>query len=943
MIGRALGQYVIAERIGAGSMGEVYRAHDTRLERDVALKVVAKTLIEDEQAHKRLQKEARALSRLNHPNIAAVYDFDIVDEVAFVAMELVPGVDLRNRISTGALPEKDVINLGAQAADALQAAHVAGVVHRDLKPANIRITPEGRLKVLDFGLAARVARPEEVSKFATQTISSEIAGTVPYMPPEQLRGEPADPRSDIYSLCAVLYEMATGVRPFDARPEALLIEQILNEAPAPPRGRNPRVSPALEALVLKGLEKSPERRYQSTRELLVDFERLRTPATETVRPPSRRRALWLPASRIQWTAAVVTVASLLGIVAWLMWRGPLSGPVLSFSARDWILVADFDNQTGEAVFDTSLATAFSIGLGQSTYANLVPKARIEDALRRMGRKDSPRIDEQLGREICVREGVRGLLTPGISRIGQRYALSAKLVDPRSGAGVKSYVEQATSADGILDALGRIGDAVRRDLGESLASIRQDGRPLPQVTTASLEALQSYADGGILWRKGQYREALVHYQRAVERDREFAMAHSAIGSAYLSFVVNEPALGKKHLDQALALAERTTERERMILQATYQATVGARGYAVDLYRAYLYRYPDDYSIRYNFGGLLRELSRFDEAAAEYQEVLRLSPGNASAFINLATAHVQAGRARDALVAYDKAFALEPTWKTGGNLNHEYGFTLVRAARTADARDVFGLALTSREERPRGLRSLALLDLYGGKYRDARARLIEAVRLNQTLSRSLSVGRDLFFLAIVAEGLGARHQALAYLDQASEALQKTSGLGFLARVGVAYARAGELAKARRLLPVTQRLLREGDPAQRDEVLRLEGELLVAEGQTDAGLRLLTEAHQQLGGTPVLTKESLAHAYERSGNVDTALTGYEELLREDALGWEPQQAWLAAHYHLARIHVKRGDPSRAQARLDTLLALWQEADPDLPLLQAARQLRNQLSGIR
>ena len=669
MIGRSLGHYTVVERLGAGGMGEVYRARDARLERDVALKVVASNVADDEDARRRLRKEALTLSSLSHPNIAVVYDFNVVDGVTFVVMELVPGSDLRDRMNRGALDEKEVVTLGAQAADALQAAHAAGVVHRDLKPANLRLTPQGRLKVLDFGLAARVETSGDVSRLATETAAVRIAGTLPYMAPEQLRGEPADPRSDVYALCVVLYEMATGIRPFDARPDALLINQILNEAPKPPRERQPLISAGLEALILKGLDKDPERRYQTARELLVDLERLRTLSSlaspELVKtPPSRAR------SAIRWMAAVMALTTTVAVLG-LIWRESLfGGPVLSFAPRDWILVADFDNQTGEAVFDNSLATAFTIGLRQSSYANVVPRARIDEALGRMQRKDTPRIDETLGREIAVREGVRALLAPAISRVGQQYVIFAKLVDPQSGAEVRSYGERASNADDILDALSRIGEALRRDLGESLESIRQDSRPLPKVTTASLEALQSFADGGELWRKASYKEALVHYQRAIDRDPDFAMAHAAIGGALVSFVFNDSVRGKEHLDRAVALADRTSERERMFLQVTYQAALGNRADAADLYRAYLYRYPDDYTVRYNFGGLLRDLRRFDEAAAEYTEVLRLSPNNASAFINLGTSHSGAGRTEDALAAYDRAYALEPTWKTRGNLNHEY---------------------------------------------------------------------------------------------------------------------------------------------------------------------------------------------------------------------------------------------------------------------------------
>ena len=566
MVGRTIGHYEITECIGSGGMGEVYRAWDTRLERDVALKIVT-TDLSSADGDGQLRKEARSLSRLNHPNIATVHDFNTADGVTFVAMELVPGVDVRERLAMGPLPEREVLQIGAQAADALQAAHAAGVVHRDLKPANMRITPDGRLKVLDFGLAARALRPDEAGHLETETIELKVAGTVPYMAPEQLRGEPADPRSDIYSLSVVLFELATGKRPFSAKPEPVLIDKILN-APAPsPRSVLARVSPGLESIILKGLEKSPNRRYQSAQEMLIDLERLRTPTSTAVMAyagpsPLRQGLTWVAAAGL----AVVVLT-----LGWWVWRSTLDGPVLSFAPRDWIVVADFDNQTGEAVFDTTLATAFAVGLGQSAHANLLSRSRIDESLKRMGRTDTARIDRTIGREIAVREGVKALLAPGINRVGQQYVLSAELIDPQTGTTVRSYSERARAHDDILDALGLIVDAVRRDLGESLASIRTQSRPLPLVTTASLEALRQHTDGTLQWTRGRYEEAMVHFRSAVELDPDFAMAHAALGQAYLSFVSNQPKLGKQHLERALSLADRTTERERRYLQASVPRT------------------------------------------------------------------------------------------------------------------------------------------------------------------------------------------------------------------------------------------------------------------------------------------------------------------------------------------------------------------------------------
>ncbi len=293
MIGTTLGHYRVLEKIGAGGMGEVYRAHDERLERDVALKVLPAGTLAEEGARKRFRKEALALSKLNHPNIAAVYDFDTQDGVDFLVMEHIPGVTLSDKLGAQPLAEKELVRLGMQLAEGLAAAHERGVVHRDLKPGNLRVTPDGRLKILDFGLA-RVARPlSETARTESLTETQVAAGTLPYMAPEQLRGEQVDPRSDIYAVGVVLYEMATGRRPFAEKDRARLGAAIVEKALQAPSEINRRLSSGLENIILKALEKDPEHRYQSAKELSVDLRRLTMPPVATPRREPRRTIWWV--------------------------------------------------------------------------------------------------------------------------------------------------------------------------------------------------------------------------------------------------------------------------------------------------------------------------------------------------------------------------------------------------------------------------------------------------------------------------------------------------------------------------------------------------------------------------------------------------------------------------------------------------------------------------
>ena len=314
LIGRIVSHYRIIEKIGVGGMGEVYRAYDERLERDVAMKILHPGMLDGEPIRKRLRSEALALSKLNHPNIATVHDFDTQEGMDFLIMEYVAGETLTEKLHGASLAEKEVGRLGLQLAEGLTAAHEQGVIHRDLKPGNTRLTIDGRLKILDFGVAKLVRPPTETTATA-QTIStyesSGLAGTLSYMAPEQLRGELVDARSDIWSAGVLLYRMATGRAAFSDFDGGRLVTSILTKTPTPPRRVNQHLSSGLENIILKCLEKNPDDRYQSAKELAVDLRRLVIPSTATheIIPRSTRagKRIWVAAISAMLLAVVLAL------------------------------------------------------------------------------------------------------------------------------------------------------------------------------------------------------------------------------------------------------------------------------------------------------------------------------------------------------------------------------------------------------------------------------------------------------------------------------------------------------------------------------------------------------------------------------------------------------------------------------------------------------------
>ena len=286
MLGKNLGHYRVLEQIGAGGMGVVFLAHDEQLERDVAIKILPSGTLADESARKRFRKEALSLAKLNHPNIAIIHDFDTADDTDFLVTEYIAGESLDKMLANGALPSKEVVRLGLQLARGLSAAHAEGIIHRDLKPANLRLTSDGRLKILDFGLAQFAHSEADIAATASLTMSQQITGTLPYMAPEQLRGDPTDRRADIWAAGAVLYELATGSRPFPETHGPLLINAILNQEPVPARKKNPEISPGLESIIWKALRKNPADRYQSAAELEMDLRLLTAGVSPQTAGPS---------------------------------------------------------------------------------------------------------------------------------------------------------------------------------------------------------------------------------------------------------------------------------------------------------------------------------------------------------------------------------------------------------------------------------------------------------------------------------------------------------------------------------------------------------------------------------------------------------------------------------------------------------------------------------
>jgi eukaryotic-like serine/threonine-protein kinase len=931
MIGQTLGHYRILEKVGAGGTGVVYRALDEQLDREVAVKVLPAGTLSDETARKHFRKEALALAKLNHPNIETVYEFDTQEGVDFLVMEYFPGKTLADQLAAGTLPEKEVIALGIQIASALEEAHERGIVHRDLKPANIAITAKGSAKVLDFGLAKLLQHSDDGTTEAW-TDSQAGAGTLPYMSPEQLKGQRVDARADIYTIGAVLYEMATGRRAFRDAAISRLIESILHQAPASVRSLNPRVSLELDSIILKCLDKDSDRRYQSAKELLVDLRRLQPTSSGIVPLPAPPR-IWGKALKRS-AYALTGLLVLAGLTAMNVggWRDRLLGRARAprvFADQGWILIADPENLTQQEFFDKTLREGLTIALQQSHYLNVFPQARLFETLSRMKRKDVTHVDEALGREICQRENVQVLLASSIRSSGGRFQITVRALEPATDDLLFVESEQFAQKEELFDRVDALARRVRKDLGESLIGIKNNSLPLAQVTTRSMEALQLYSRATDAVAQGDLDKAQVLLQRALELDSDFAMAHRHLARLYYSAGNREEEF--EHLTRAYNLRNTVTDREQRLIEGSYYSVQGQYEKAVESLVLLVNLYPDDPDAQYELALAYLYSGNAGNAEKYLRQVLKLNPFSTPAYDYLVRVLARRNENAQAVEVYRQA---ETLGLQSPGLHWGLGLAFLGEGKEKEASGEFKrVQEAGKMYQNIGRLYLARTAIYAGKLTSAGEQLRADIRWDQTqASKSAELLRR-YLLARIFAGrgmIGPARNELEHILTAGEpeALQAED----LRRTGTLYARMGEVKSAEGVLHKLE-LLALNSPTSFNESCfhDLAGEIALAQGRLGQAVELFSTATYPR----FASNEGLARAYQAQHDWGRAAAGWQQVLedRGEILQDSFPADWVVAHLELARIYHRLGDLARARGEYEEFFRIWQNAD-ELPVRQQALQ---------
>ncbi len=951
--GKPFGHYEVIKQIGAGGMGEVYLAKDTRLERKTAIKVLPGNLAQDRERMQRFVREAKSASALNHPNIITIYEIGETDKTHFIATEYIEGDTLRERLQGSPINLKSALEIAIQVASALDAAHRTGIVHRDIKPENVMIRPDGLVKILDFGIAKLTEKPgvtdlEAPTVMNAQTSLGMIIGTAAYMSPEQARGQTVDARSDIFSFGVMLYEMLAGKRPFEGENAIETIGSILNKDPVPLSRQTPEVPHEIERIINKTLRKDREERYQTVKDVLIDLKDLKQDLEfqnklERTAAPDREAKTQVvdattsdvashPASTTKYIINSITHHKRVAVLALI----PLviAAAALFFflnrkpalTERDTILLTDFVNTTGDAVFDLTLKQALAVQLGQTPFLNIYPDDRIQETLRLMNRKPDERITKDVAREICERNGIKAMLLGSIANLGNNYVITLEALNPRTG---EALAREQIEAAGKEQVLGKLGDAAKKlrgKLGESLQTIEKFDASVEQATTSSLEALKAFSIGQQLQMAGKNNESIPFHKRAVELDPNFASAYKNLGEAY--FFAGQRDRAAEPFTKAFELRERVSGREKFNITARYyQHVVGDVDKTVETLELWKQTYPRQWNPRYDLASYYNDVGQHEKAVEEAQEAISLNLHGLLPYSQLANAFAKLNRFEEAKATIEQVLARGQDSIRFRSLIYRIAFVQGDRAKMQQQID---LARGMTDEETMHFEE-GRVAMFSGQVSRAEKLFRRRIELAEQRDSKDAVSQTYSEFAIWNSFFGNCEETKRSI---ANAFSISRGEEALNLSGIALAVCRETSQGESIgAEIAKRKSR--DVTSISVLPEMRAAIEISRNNPAKAVEILesTRILERGSGIPGRATYLRGIAYLRQNAGTEAMNEFQKIL--DRRGeFDTSPFFPLAHLGLARAAAIAGDTTKSRQAYQDFFALWKDADADIPILVEAKQ---------